>query len=171
MFRLPDNTRIHAGQPFLINNTAYPANWLDHASPDDLAGVGIVYETDPVVAAPTPPAPTLAEAKAAAIRAVNAACDNTLSAITAPYPQNEIVSWDAQFAEAAAWTASNTAPTPLISAIVAANGATVAAQAASILVKASAFKVASGALIGRRQLLTDQINATTTASAAAAILW
>lgn len=118
---------------------------------------------------PTPP--TLAKAKAVQVAIINAACEGVLSAITAPYPYSEIASWDQQLAEAQAWTANNSSSTPLLSAIIAANGATLSDQVASVLAKSAAFKAASGTAIGKRQLLTDQINAATSADQVNAITW
>ena len=123
------------------------------------------------VTQPVPPAPTLLQVQSAQIAVINAACESVLAQITAPYPPSEIASWDQQLAEAQAWTASNSAPTPLLSAIIAANGATLSAQVASVLAKSAAFKAASGAAIGKRQLLTDQINAATTVAQVGAITW
>lgn len=171
MYRLPDNTEVMAGQQFTIGETTYPPNWLALAAPDDLTNLGITHIPDPVPPTPTPVVPTLAEVKAAQVAAINEACESELSQITGVYPPSEIVSWDSQYAEAAAWTANNSAPTPLLNAIIAENGQTLAAQAASVLSKAAAFKAASGTAIGRRQLLTDQINAAATPEAALAIVW
>ena len=165
-YQLPDTTILNDGQPFTLGPVSFPSNWLGLATTSDLSAHGIVTVPDIVV-----PAPTLAEAKVTAIAYINAACEGQLSTITAPYPKSEVVSWDAQYAEAAAWTVNNASPTPLISAIVAVNGATVAAQCASVLGKAAAFKTASGAIIGKRQLLSDRINVTTTADAALAVVW
>lgn len=176
MYRLSDNSEVKVGQPFAIGETSYPPNWLALATPDDLIAAGITYTPDPVVPTPTPTAPNLTGAKAAQVQLITNACELELMQITGSYPPSEIVSWDAQYAEAVAWTANNATPTPLLSAIVAENGATLSDLVASILTKAAAFKVASGAAIGKRQLLTDQINAITDTTAAGiaavqAIVW
>lgn len=165
MYRLPGNSEVVVGQQFAIGPTTYPQNWLGLATPADLSEVGITYTPDPVVLDPAPAAPTLTDVKAVQVQAIVKACEAQLSQITSPYPPSEIASWDSQYLEASAWTADNSAQTPLLNAIIAQNGQTLAAQAASVLSKASAFKAASGAAIGRRQLLTDQINAITDTTA------
>lgn len=38
---------LPVGRPFEINGVAFPANWLDNATPDDLAAYQITVETDP----------------------------------------------------------------------------------------------------------------------------
>lgn len=51
----PDGTEILAGQPFISDGIKYPANWIELATPDDLARVGItVTEVDD----PLPPPPS-----------------------------------------------------------------------------------------------------------------
>lgn len=37
-----DNVAIPIGSPFNLNNLAFPANWLDNATPEDLESQGIV---------------------------------------------------------------------------------------------------------------------------------
>ena len=113
----------------------------------------------------------LPTARAAQILVINAACQAALSAITAPYPPSEALTWDQQLAEAQAYTASSSATVPLLTAIAAASGETVAQLAASVLTANTAYKAASGAAIGKRQALTAQINAAATVAAVQAITW
>lgn len=177
MYTLPNKQQMQPGQQFSIGDTTYPPNWLALASTSDLADAGIVYAPDPAPApAPAPTPPTLAQVQAAQVLEITRDCELQLGAITSQYPPSEIASWDTQYAEAVAWTANNAAPTPLLSAIIAANGATMAAQAASVLAKAAQFKAISGAAIGKRQALIAQIEAITDTSAAGiaavqAIVW
>lgn len=73
------------------------------------------------------------------------------------YPQHEIDTWDQQRREAVAYTTDSTADTPLLKAVAAARGWTVAALAARVLVKAEAFAQAGGAILGAQQALEDQL--------------
>ncbi|HQU03497.1 MAG TPA: hypothetical protein PLT25_02145 [Acidocella sp.] len=119
--------------------------------------------------------PTAAQALVAAqstqIGAINAAAQNALAAIVATYPDLEVATWPQQYAEAQAFTANNTAATPMLSAIASAASSTVAVMAAGVLGKASAYQAASGAAIGRRIILTAQIEAATTPAAVKAVVW
>jgi hypothetical protein len=50
-----DGTVVPQGQPFTLDGIAYPFNWLDLASPDDLAAHGISEQDVPDPAPPAPP--------------------------------------------------------------------------------------------------------------------
>ena len=143
------------------------ANALAHGLPlpDPLWTVATAAEVEAVQNPPL----TLAQAQGVQIDTINAACQAALTAIIAPYPASEVLTWDQQLAEATAFTASPTASTPLLSAIGAVNGETVADMAASILILSASYKAATGAAIGRRQALTTQISAATTVAAVQAI--
>lgn len=117
------------------------------------------------------PPPTLAQAQAAQITIINNACQNALAAIVAPYPALEIATFPNQLNEAQAFTANANSPTPTLSAIATASGQTVSLIAASVLSKAAAYTSASGALVGKRQALTAQINAATTVTQVQSIVW
>lgn len=119
----------------------------------------------------TPPPPSLPQAQAAQIALINAGAQSDLAAIVAPYPPHEVSTWEQQYREAMAYTASSTAATPMLTAIAKASGETVAALASGVLAKAAAYQAASGAVIGKRLALTAQINAATTNAAVQAIVW
>lgn len=145
-----------------------------NASPTDIEPHGVAIYNEAVAGTFGPVAPyvvTLAEAQAAQIAIINAACQTALNAITAPYPASEIATWPQQYAESLAYTANNTAPTPMLSSIAAASSQTVAALAASVITKATAYQAVSGAAIGKRQAMTAKINAATTVAAVQAIIW
>ena len=118
----------------------------------------MVTEEEPYV----PPVPTLEEAKAAKLAEINAAADRAISKLTATYPDREIATFDKQEAEASAYSADPTAPTPLLSALSQARGVPLDELARRVLVKADAFAVASGCIIGQRQALEDRLDACTT---------
>ena len=109
-----------------------------------------------------PPVPTLEEAHAAKLAAINVVANKAIAALTATYPDREIATFDKQEAEARAYSADPTAPTPLLLALSQARGVPLDELARRVLVKADAFAVASGSIIGQRQTLEDQLDACTT---------
>ena len=118
-----------------------------------------------------PPVPTLAQAQALQIAIINAAADTAFSAITATYPKQEVDTWPNQYAEATAFTANPLAPTPTLSAIATAMGSTVGVLAPIVLQKAAAYTAASGSVVGKRKLLTAQIQAATTVAEVQGVVW
>lgn len=122
-------------------------------------------------AAPVVPVPALTDVKAAKLVELAAACSLRMDAIKAGYPLDEVQSWDKQESEARAYTASNTAATPLLSALAAARGIALADLAARVIAKADQFAAASGAIIGKRQKYEDQVSAAADSATVAAIVW
>ncbi|MDR3736024.1 MAG: hypothetical protein P4L10_10875 [Acidobacteriaceae bacterium] len=143
-----------------------PAQW-------DARMTGLWAVSNGALVAYTPPviAPTLAEAQATQTAQIIAAAQAALAAIVAAYPDLEVATWPQQYAEAQAYTASSTAPTPMLSAIATASGSTVAVMAQGVMAKASSYQAASGAVIGKRMALTGQIAAATTVAAVQAVAW
>jgi hypothetical protein len=123
--------------------------------------------TQTITTAPIP----LGTVQAAQYAAINAGANVDLGVIIAAYPELEVATWDQQLAEAQAFTASNTAATPLLSAISSASGLSLAALSANVLAKNAAYKAASGAIVGKRLALSAQIAAATTAAAVQAVVW
>ena len=79
------------------------------------------------------------------------------AAIAPHYPQHEIDTWDKQEREATAYTADSAAHVPLLAAMAAARGWTVADLAARVLIKAEEFSQVGGAILGAQQALEDQL--------------
>lgn len=131
----------------------------------------------PYVAVP----PTLAQLQSAQIRTINAAAQAAIAQIISAYPDLEVATWPQQYADAVAYTANNSTVTPILTPIAVAAGSTVAALAPVVIAKASAYQTASGGIVGKRQLLTAQIEAITdptpadpsaaTIASIAAIVW
>lgn len=115
-----------------------------------------------------PPAPGTDELAAQASVRINAGAAKALSALSANYPDGEVQSWAQQTREAEALAADPQAPAPLLTAIAAARGLTVAELADRVRVKVAAYATASGAIIGQRQALEDAVNAVDLAAANAA---
>lgn len=110
----------------------------------------------------TPPVITLEEAKTHKLREINNAADKAISELTITYPNREIATFDKQESEARAYAADPTSHTPLLSALAEARGITLDDLVKRVLVKADAFAVASGHIIGTRQALEDHLDACTT---------
>ena len=96
------------------------------------------------------------------LKEINSACDAQLDGLRSSYPSGEVLSWDQQILEAKDFAASNAAATPLLAAIAAGRGITVAALAEKTMQKAAQFAAASGAMIGHRQYLEDALLAAKT---------
>lgn len=125
--------------------------------------------TQTITSTPIP----LLTAQTAAYARINAGAQADLAKIIASYPDLEVATWDKQLADATAYTANNTASTPLLSAISAAMGGsqTVAQLAANVLEKSAQYQAASGAVIGKRLALCAQVPSATTVAEANAIVW
>lgn len=114
---------------------------------------------------------SLAELKANKLAELAGACSQRMGAIKAGYPADEVQSWGKQESEARAYTASVTAPTPLLSALSTARGVALADLAGRVIAKADQFAAISGGIIGKRQKYEDQVTAAVTAAAVALVVW
>lgn len=102
---------------------------------------------------------------------IELAAATEIEPITSVYPQAERDTWPIQEAEAVAWTANPQASTPMLNAIAAARGQTLADVVANVLTKAAAFKAVAGAAFGKRKAKIDLVNAAATAEDVSAITW
>lgn len=116
-------------------------------------------------------APTLVELKLAKKAEITRKFEETIQQVTAGYSVTEITSWSKQEMEARAFTALPLSATPLIDALATARGVPKAALATRIIAKADLLAGISGQLIGKRQGLEDAIDAATSKTALAAIVW
>lgn len=159
-----------------LAGTQYPAGWLANAPAAELERLGLVpveivgergddryfdnseiteNGTTTIVSTPKP----TALIRAAQIAQINASFEISMAAIQLSYPASEVLSWQKQEAEARAFVANQSAPTPLIDALAQARNIDKGELAARVIVKADAFASISGAAIGKRQALEDAINA------------
>jgi hypothetical protein len=106
-----------------------------------------------------PPFIPLDQLKASKLAAVNTECDRRMSLLVAGYPEREQQTFPKQEQEARAFTANASAATPMIDALVANRGIDKAELVTRIITKADLFAQYSGAVIGYRQKLEDQIAA------------
>lgn len=114
---------------------------------------------------------TLDDLKAAKLAELAQAFSKGMEAVKAGYPEEEVLSWSKQEAEATAYAASPSAPVPLLSGIASARGIEVDDLAGRVLAKARAWAIMSGAMIGRRQACEDAVDAATTIEEVRAIVW
>lgn len=101
--------------------------------------------------------------------AINADADRLITALSAAYPASEVISWDQQVREAAAYAADSTAVTPLLAALSAARGVAIADLVQRVQARALAFSAESGRILGARQRLDDQLGSATTTDEIAAV--
>lgn len=113
----------------------------------------------------------LRAAKRRKLEEINGLCNAELDAFSSTYPAGEVQSWPQQVKEAEALAVDPAAPAPLLAAIAAERGITVADLASRVHVKMDAYAQLSGTLIGRRQAAEDQIDAATTLAELEGITW
>lgn len=118
-----------------------------------------------------PVPPTLDDLRRERQAAIDAEVAHRAALLAAGYPEAERASWPRQEAEALAWHADGTAPTPYIDAIAAARGVAPEVLRGKVLAKALAYRAASAALVGTRQALRDALAAATTPEAVLAVAW
>ena len=161
-----------------IHGSAIPADAVEITADEHSAllagqseGKRIVADANgrPVLA--DPPPLTLDEAKAAKLTEINAACDAEIEAIKVSYPDTEVMTWGKQEREARALVLDATADTPLIDSIASARGLDRVELANRIIANADQFATASGASLGKRHKLKDEINAATTVEQVEEIVW
>ena len=93
----------------------------------------------------------LAAAKQNSLNTADSVFDAEVATITTGYSLQEIDSWPTQESEALAYTASDTADTPLIDARLSVTLGDKAILVASILAKAEMYKVEFGKALGRKK--------------------
>ena len=99
----------------------------------------------------------LENARAMKLAEINAACERVMAAVTAGYPQSELLTFDKQEQEARAYTADAGASVPLLSALAASRGLALAELVRRVIVTADAFAAVSGVVVGQRQALEDRL--------------
>lgn len=82
---------------------------------------------------------------------IEAVFSEQVKQITAGYSEDEIKTWDKQAAEAEAFTADATTPTPLLDAIAAVTGDAKGDLVGKVITKANAYSAAVGAALGAKQ--------------------
>jgi hypothetical protein len=111
----------------------------------------------------------LAVAKDNGILAATAACDAVLAPYGAEYGAYEMATWDQQYAEALAYTASPAADVPLLAAMCVARGISIAELAGKIIANRASWVALTGYVIGQRQRIVTQIEAATSVAEVEAV--
>lgn len=101
----------------------------------------------------------LAAAKAQKLAEINTAFDALASALTATYPERELLTFDQQVSEATAYLADPTAACPMLAPLAQARGIVLDDLCTRVLAKHAAFSAATGVLMGQRQALEDRVDA------------
>ncbi len=101
----------------------------------------------------------LEDSVAAKTSELRAACDAAFAPYAKEYGLVEMVSWETQLREANAWTADHEAVTPWLDAACATRGMSKTDFVARILAKPAPWAAISGAIIGKRLALQDQVEA------------
>lgn len=105
------------------------------------------------------PEQTLEEAKSAKLAEINGAYHSILKTAVKAYPDTEVMTFDQQVREAQAYLADPSSTVSLLASLASARGIELADLAARVMAKHQAFSVLSGAVIGQRQALEDQLDA------------
>lgn len=110
---------------------------------------------------PLPPGvpPTLEHLRVAKINEIKLEAEWTAAQLTEGYPDFEMKTWPAQEAEALAWDADNTVPTPRIDAMAGYRGMDRVEYLQRTLAKVLYFQKVSDYLVGTRQKYVDQAKA------------
>lgn len=106
-----------------------------------------------------PPAPDAATLKANQLSKINAAAQADVEPYTQGYPSFEQKTWDRQAAEAAAYAADSSAPTPWCDIAAASRGIDRVEFIGKVAAKTAAFMPLSAKVSGYRQKLEDQLDA------------
>jgi|GEM_PF-5014496 len=113
--------------------------------------------------------PMLELAKQNKLAEINAAFDAKSAAITATYPENEVLTFDQQVVEAQAYQADSKAVCPMLQALSAARGIALDELCRRVLAKHQAFSFATGTLMGQRQAMEDMLDAAVSVNDVASI--
>ncbi len=114
---------------------------------------------------------TLEQIRTRKLKEINAACEATLAAVKAGYPDSEVLSWSVQETEARAYVLDPLKPIPFLTALATARDITVPDLVALIIAKADAFAGISGSLIGKRQKLEKLAELAETIEDIEVIVW
>lgn len=108
--------------------------------------------------------------KVTKLNEINTAYQQAIADLTPTYPDDERLTFDKQEAEARAWLADNSTPTPFVDALAVGRQMNKAELVNRIIAKADAFAIASGLLTGQRQRYEDLLDAAKTTAEVAAII-
>jgi hypothetical protein len=122
-----------------------------------------------VTAPPAPPLPKYPDT-ASAMRDVVAYINSLTAKIGGDVPVDEKASWTQKLTEAEAWTADNTAATPILSVEAQVTGEPLADLVARVSAKGAQYKAIAGGIAGFRRSIEAQLDAVETSDEREAIL-
>lgn len=134
-------------------------------TPEEEAEVLAMWEAN------KPPEPTLDDLKAAKLSDINTAFEQEAKALTAGYPESERLTWPVQQAEALAFIADVSAPTPYLDMLAASRGISPAEMRGRTIEQTQLFLWASAEMVGKRQRLRDEVYKAQTPENLAVINW
>ena len=105
------------------------------------------------------PEQSLTEAKAAKLAEINGICDSILKEAVKTYPDTEVMTFDQQVREAQSYMADPASTVSLLASLASARGIELPELVVRVMAKHEAYSVLSGAVIGQRQALEDQLDA------------
>nr|WP_321513129.1 hypothetical protein [uncultured Pseudodesulfovibrio sp.] len=111
----------------------------------------------------------LIQVKAGKQAEITAQAEIILKVQAEEYGAMEMATWDQQYREAEAYQADNQAVVPLLSAIAASRGMTVATLADRIITNRAAWVALSGSIVGQRLAYQDMLDAAETVAEVEAI--
>lgn len=115
------------------------------------------------------PPPTLDSVNSQKLNQINSEAQKFIDANMPAYPEFEKLTFAKQEAEARAYVADNTVPTPVLSQIASDRGTTVDVLVPKVIAKADQFMILTSSVAGQRQKYEDDLAAAYTASDASAI--
>jgi hypothetical protein len=146
---VPEATNPDTGET--IPAHVEPAHWELVRCPSSLAELADLHDAYYGL--------TLAEAKALKQAEIRDAAEAALAPLRAEYGATEVATWDQQYSEAEAYAADPQAAVPLLSAIAAARGQTVADLASRVIANRAAWVAVTGHVVGQRLAAQDQLDA------------
>ena len=179
------NSRGHFAEKMTVRPPVLPHGYFHIESADDIGeylfsdGLTVMSASDPApsqyqvidagmwVLPADGAAAQLADAKAEKISNLNAAAQAFINAAAEidKVPDFEVQTWSIQAAEARAWAADKTAPTPVLDQIAASRGIDADKLKAAALRKTLAYEKLTAHVAGQRQALQSKIEAAKTQAA------
>lgn len=120
---------------------------------------------------PAPEAGKVSAAKTTKLSELNSACERALAELSSAYPPGELQSWPQQVQEAEALQRDPPGAAPLLTVIAETRGVPLDELAKRVQEKAVAYAEFSGAYIGKRQRLEDQLGLANTLEDVEAVKW
>lgn len=146
---------IKNGMPYHVPNFGEFKEEWDKVKTYALENPKLVTEEQPLI----PSHDTIQDIKYLKLNEINTSADAAISELIKMYPDREIATFDKQEAEARAYLADTSAPTPFLLIIAKTRGIELSDLVNRVIAKADKFADLSARIIGQRQALEDRVNA------------